>query len=103
MDVMVPSETECYKLTPDQTVYSAVFKLNLGDAEHTAFFAQHVPTEFERSAHYFIDEHGRPPESGCTAASPMNVVVATFSLLSGRLSVHFSRCRCGYRAAPRVA
>ena len=48
----------CYTLTPDPDVYSAVFRLNLASAGYTAFFAEHVPTEFERSAHYFIDKNG---------------------------------------------
>ena len=55
---MVPSTTACYTLTLDQTVYSNVFKLDLSSTSAVAFFAEHVPTEFERSAHYFIDKNG---------------------------------------------
>ena len=56
---MEPGDTgNCYTLTPDTDVYSAVFRLNLGSTGYTAFFAEHVPTEFERSAHYFIDKKG---------------------------------------------
>lgn len=52
----------CYTLTIDQDLYSNVFRLDLQTAQggtgHTAFFGEHVPTEFERSAHYFIDKNG---------------------------------------------
>ena len=55
---MIPGN--CYQLKPDATVYSNVFKLDLSASDNTAFFAEHVPTEFERSAHYLIDADGVP-------------------------------------------
>ena len=59
--VLVPSTTDCYTLTPDQSVYSAVFKLDLSSVTTVAFFGEHVPTEFELSAHYLIDKLGSSP------------------------------------------
>ena len=48
----------CYNLKLDQDLYSNVFKIDLTGVDSVLFFAEHVPTEFERSAHYFIDAKG---------------------------------------------
>merc|ERR1719316_1739615 len=55
---ITPSETKCYKLVFDQSKSQSLFTVDASAAKAIAFFAQHFPTEFEATEHYFKDKSG---------------------------------------------
>merc|ERR1719171_3463196 len=55
---MIPSEAKCYKLVFDQNSKETRFTVDASAAGAIAFFAQHLPTEFEETDHYFKDTSG---------------------------------------------
>jgi len=56
---ITPSSTGvCYDLVFAQDVWQSIFRVDTSSANHVVFLAQHVPTEFEASAHYLKDESG---------------------------------------------
>lgn len=55
---LVPGTCYNFKIEgADKDIYTSVFRLSCTGA-YTAFYTEHVPTEFELSAHYFIDKDG---------------------------------------------
>lgn len=57
-DTIVPMLGACYRLHFDDSVPTTTFKVDSSGAKSIAFFAQHVPTEFERDAHYLKNSTG---------------------------------------------
>ena len=56
---VTPSSTGvCYDLVFAQDVWQSIFRVDTSSANHVVFLAQHVPTEFEASAHYLKDQSG---------------------------------------------
>ena len=56
-ETIVPSVTECFNFEfSGQADFNVT--IDTTGVSHVMVFAQHVPTEFERSAHYFIDAKG---------------------------------------------
>lgn len=51
-DTIVPVADKCYLLTFDQTRWETTYPINANSASAIAFFAQHLPTEFEEDTHY---------------------------------------------------
>ena len=47
-----------YNMELDQDSYLTIFNLKVGADGNYAFFAQHLPTEFERDSHYLKDQAG---------------------------------------------
>jgi len=54
-DTMTPAEDKCYTLVFDASSSETTYKVNTAGVPAVAFFAQHVPTEFENDKHYFKD------------------------------------------------
>lgn len=60
---IVPSGAgHCFTLTFDTNLHTTLLRINTANAKNVAIYAQHVPTEFERSAHYLQDMHGEDVE-----------------------------------------
>ena len=51
-DTIVPVDKVCYELTFDDGRWETTFPINASSTSAIAFFAQHVPTEFESDTHY---------------------------------------------------
>mmetsp|Transcript_114165 Transcript_114165/g.207661 ORF Transcript_114165/g.207661 Transcript_114165/m.207661 type:complete len:390 (+) Transcript_114165:67-1236(+) len=69
--VITPMENKCYSLKFNAQSSSSIFTVNAASATAIAFFAEHVPTEFEDTNHYFKDTTGvdiepvsQEPDSG---------------------------------------
>jgi len=61
---VVPTDGKCYKLIFDQANGESTWTINTASADNVAFFAQHVPTEFEDTKHYFQTTAGVDVEPG---------------------------------------
>jgi hypothetical protein len=55
---MTPAENKCYKLVFDQARAQSLFTIDASAVTAIAFFAQHLPTEFEATEHYLKDKSG---------------------------------------------
>jgi len=60
--VITPASSACYKLVFNQDIWQSVFKIDASSATAVAFFTEHVPTEFEATAHYLKDASGEDIE-----------------------------------------
>merc|ERR1719384_221233 len=49
---ITPTKTMCYLLTFDTTRWETTFPIDASGADAIAFFAQHLPIEFEEDTHY---------------------------------------------------
>jgi len=56
--VITPMENKCYSLKFNQQSSQSVFTVDAAAATAIAFFAEHLPTEFEDTDHYFKDTTG---------------------------------------------
>jgi len=52
---ITPMENKCYKLVFDQANAQSTYTVDAASAGAIAFFAEHLPTEFENTDHYFKD------------------------------------------------
>merc|ERR1719487_2042202 len=55
---MTPAEGKCYKLVFDQSSSQSLYHIDAAAAQAIAFFAEHLPTEFEATEHYLKDTSG---------------------------------------------
>jgi hypothetical protein len=55
---LTPMEGKCYRLVFDQSNTETKFTVDASSAASIAFFAEHFPTEFEATDHYFKDTTG---------------------------------------------
>ena len=55
---ITPAEDTCYMLHFDTQVWQTLYKIDARAVSHVAIFTAHMPTEFERDAHYLKDDHG---------------------------------------------
>merc|ERR1719428_1797650 len=55
---IVPMENKCYKLVFDQSNSQSLYTIDASSAGAIAFFAEHLPTEFEATEHYLKDVSG---------------------------------------------
>lgn len=55
---MTPQEDKCYKIVFDTNLHTNSYSIDTTGVSAIAIFAEHVPTEFERSSHYIQDVHG---------------------------------------------
>mmetsp|Transcript_82543 Transcript_82543/g.191795 ORF Transcript_82543/g.191795 Transcript_82543/m.191795 type:complete len:465 (+) Transcript_82543:57-1451(+) len=60
--VITPMEDACYDLHFDQNLWQTLYRIDTSSVAHVAFFTQHVPTEFENTAHYLKDSVGEDIE-----------------------------------------
>lgn len=51
-DTIVPANGVCYELTFDEDRWETTFPIDANSTSAIAFFAQHLPTEFEEDTHY---------------------------------------------------
>ena len=51
-DVIVPAMHKCFMLTFDDDRWETTFPIDASSTSAIAFFAQHLPTEFEQDTHY---------------------------------------------------
>jgi len=68
--VITPASGRCYKLVFHQNVWQSLFKIDASSATAVAFFAEHVPTEFEATAHYLKDASGEDIEPAAELPEP---------------------------------
>jgi len=61
-ETFTPMADTCYQLTFDTAVWQTLFEIDTSSVTAVAFFAEHVPTEFESSDHYLKDDHGHDIE-----------------------------------------
>merc|ERR1719433_1199489 len=59
---IVPGNGTCNRLVFNQNLWQSLFTINAGSAAAVAFFTEHVPTEFEATAHYLKDSKGEDIE-----------------------------------------
>merc|ERR1719265_2507034 len=52
---LVPMEKKCYNLVFDQSSSQSLYTIDASKAGSIAFFAEHLPTEFEDTEHYLKD------------------------------------------------
>ena len=55
---ITPAANTCYHLQFDASTWQTLFKVDTSAVSGVAFFAEHVPTEFEATAHYLKDDVG---------------------------------------------
>jgi len=56
--VMTPGLDKCYRLVFKQDWWQSLYTIDTTGVANVAFFTEHVPTEFENTAHYLKDDHG---------------------------------------------
>ena len=56
--IITPEEDQCYRLHFKQDWWQSLYTINATGKTAVAFFTEHVPTEFENTAHYLKDDHG---------------------------------------------
>ena len=60
--IITPTFDKCYTLNFFRSTLDSIFKVPVVGVPAVAFFAQHVPTEFEDTEHYFKDIAGNDVE-----------------------------------------
>eukprot|EP00438_Fugacium_kawagutii_P008058 Skav223967 [mRNA] locus=scaffold3540:318598:319758:- [translate_table: standard] len=67
---IVPASNACFRLVFQQilggsfmTAWQSLYNIDASSAAGIAFFTNHVPTEFEATAHYLKDDHGHDIEA----------------------------------------
>eukprot|EP00440_Ansanella_granifera_P038760 gb/GFBE01042058.1/.p1 GENE.gb/GFBE01042058.1/~~gb/GFBE01042058.1/.p1 ORF type:complete len:485 (+),score=119.97 gb/GFBE01042058.1/:1-1455(+) len=63
-DTIIPEQNRCYQLKFKQDAWQSLFMVDTSSVSAVAFFAEHVPTEFESTAHYLKDREGTDIEPG---------------------------------------
>ena len=61
-ETIVPAEDTCYHLHFQADAWQTLFNVDASGVSGIAFFAEHVPTEFEATAHYLKDSVGEDIE-----------------------------------------
>ena len=61
-ETIVPAEDTCYHLHFQADAWQSLFNVDASGVSGIAFFAEHVPTEFEATAHYLKDGIGEDIE-----------------------------------------
>jgi UTP--glucose-1-phosphate uridylyltransferase len=61
-DVITPQVNRCYNMVFKQNWWQSLYTIDATGHSYVAIFAQHVPTEFEKTAHYLKDDHGEDVE-----------------------------------------
>lgn len=56
--IITPKEDACYRLVFKQDWWQSLYSIDATGHAALAFFCEHVPTEFENTAHYLKDDHG---------------------------------------------
>jgi len=59
---LIPQMDACYRLVFDEHLWQSLYTVNTTGVGSVAFFAEHVPTEFESTAHYLKDKVGEDIE-----------------------------------------
>jgi zinc transporter ZupT len=73
---IVPRLDTCYNLQFAQDMWQSLFKVDASSVSAIAFFAQHFPTEFEETAHYFKDHEGTDVEPVAQEPAPVEAAAA---------------------------
>jgi len=55
---LTPSSSLCYNLVFASSAFETIYEINTAGVDHLAIFAEHFPTEFERTTHYLISSDG---------------------------------------------
>jgi zinc transporter ZupT len=55
---ITPNANTCYNLVFKQNWWQSLYSIDATGLSYVSIFAQHVPTEFENTAHYLKDDHG---------------------------------------------
>lgn len=56
--IITPVEGACYRLVFQGSLWQSLFTINATGVDNLALFTEHVPTEFENTAHYLKDQIG---------------------------------------------
>lgn len=69
---ITPSMNTCYRLRFDTSLWQSLYVVDTSNFGAVAFFAEHVPTEFENTAHYLKDSIGTDiePDAELPVATP---------------------------------
>jgi len=67
---IVPMENKCYNLKFDMASAETIFTIDATNTKDIAFFTEHLPTEFEDTAHYLKDTSGADIEPQAQAPVP---------------------------------
>ena len=59
---IVPSTSVCYELHFDLFSHESTYNIDVSGTDHIAIFAEHFPTEFERTTHYLVTTDGEDIE-----------------------------------------
>lgn len=124
-----PMEDTCYLLNFKQAWWQSLYTIDATGTNAIAFFTEHMPTEFENTAHYLKDDHGDDiepvaelPEAGdeaieapwgnaLGAAAIVNVVtlvgvvalVPLVSRLAVAYALEFEALACAFAAGALLA
>ena len=55
---LTPSSSSCFNLVFDTTDFETTYEIDTTGVDYLAIFAEHVPTEFERTTHYLVSSDG---------------------------------------------
>lgn len=56
--IITPDRNQCYNLVFRNDWWQSLYTINTAGVAAVAFYAQHLPTEFENTAHYLKDNNG---------------------------------------------
>ena len=74
---IIPATNTCYKLIFKQSVWQSLYNVDASSVTGIAFFTEHVPTEFEATAHYLKDDHGHDIEPKATLPETSGTATTT--------------------------
>eukprot|EP00928_Gymnodinium_smaydae_P026537 TRINITY_DN20809_c0_g1_i2.p1 TRINITY_DN20809_c0_g1~~TRINITY_DN20809_c0_g1_i2.p1 ORF type:complete len:466 (-),score=58.40 TRINITY_DN20809_c0_g1_i2:338-1702(-) len=87
--VIRPRDNACFKLEFEQELWQSLYTIDATGVDAVAFFTEHVPTEFENTAHYLKDGHGNDiepvaelPEKGEETVSPWSPAIGSSILVN---------------------
>ena len=99
---ITPTADKCYKLMFFGNTLDSIFKVPTAGVPAVAFFAQHVPTEFEDTEHYFKDMKGTDIEPSAEDAPEEEEKAKPWGTAIGLcLRARMHVCACG-RGSVRV-
>lgn len=94
--IITPMADTCYQLHFKQDWWQSLFTIKATGADAIAFFTEHVPTEFENTAHYLKDDHGDDiepiaelPESHAVMAASDDTSVPWGDAIGAAIIVNF--------------
>eukprot|EP00441_Pelagodinium_beii_P009105 CAMPEP_0197704732 /NCGR_PEP_ID=MMETSP1338-20131121/126082_1 /TAXON_ID=43686 ORGANISM="Pelagodinium beii, Strain RCC1491" /NCGR_SAMPLE_ID=MMETSP1338 /ASSEMBLY_ACC=CAM_ASM_000754 /LENGTH=558 /DNA_ID=CAMNT_0043288635 /DNA_START=47 /DNA_END=1723 /DNA_ORIENTATION=+ len=87
---IVPATNTCYTLKFDPDAWQSLYPVDASSVSGIAFFAEHYPTEFENTAHYFKDSVGEDiePQAELPHEESTEKIVPTGSAIGASILVN---------------